>query len=301
MSKRKRNLFGLNWIGSKGLFADQIVDVLPAADTFVDLFCGGCAISHAALVSGKYKHVIANDIKDMGAFFKQAIEGKVENLLEPISREEFFARRKTDPKVMSCWSFSGNIRSYVWSIDESAFNLELFKAVVDPDWVKRKEHLHAAFVELMKIYEAGKLDRGAILYTQKVKTLNTLKRVADLAQWSHLAPMLEPSRKDYRDVVIPQGACVYADIPYINCQDYETDFSHDEFYKWWDAQPFPVFVSEYSAPEGFAEIWQTVRRVTSGNSGYKQAVEKIFVQERFAERYRRQDEQAQLELLEAAS
>ena len=300
MSK-KRKLYGLNWIGSKGLFADQIIDALPAADTFVDLFCGGCAVSHAALVSGKYKHIVCNDIKDMGAFFKQAIEGKVENLLEPISREEFNARNKTDPKVMSCWSFSGNIRSYTWGKEEGAFNLELFKAVVDPDWVKRKEHLRAAFVELMKIYEAGKLDRGSILCTQKVKTLNALKRVADLAQFSHLADMLKPSRKDYRDVVIPQGACVYADIPYVNCQDYKTDFKHDEFYKWWDAQPFPVFVSEYKAPAGFREIWQTVRRVTSGNLNHKQSVEKLFVQERFANEFRKQEQSTQPELLEAVS
>ena len=300
MSK-KCKLYGLNWIGSKGLFADQIIDILPAADTFIDLFCGGCAVSHAALVSGKYKHVIANDIKDMGAFFKQAIEGKVENLLEPISREEFFARNKTDPKVMSCWSFSGNLHSYIWGKEEGAFNLELFKAIADPDWVKRKEHLRAAFVELMKIYDAGKLTRKTIVYVQKVKTLNGLKRVADLAKWSHLAPMLEPSRKDYRDVVIPQGACVYADIPYINCQDYGTDFKHEEFYKWWDAQPFPVFVSEYEAPEGFSEIWQTVRRVTLGNLKYKQAVEKLFVQERFADRFRKREVQPQPELLEATA
>ncbi|MBQ2336255.1 MAG: DNA adenine methylase, partial [Victivallales bacterium] len=40
-------LYGLPYMGSKSDIAKQIVDILPAADTLVDLFAGGCAITHA--------------------------------------------------------------------------------------------------------------------------------------------------------------------------------------------------------------------------------------------------------------
>lgn len=54
--------FGIPYKGSKNSIAEWVVGNLPRADTFVDLFCGGCAITHAALLSGKYKNFIINDI-----------------------------------------------------------------------------------------------------------------------------------------------------------------------------------------------------------------------------------------------
>ena len=45
-------------MGSKSDIAKQIVDILPAADILIDLFAGGCAITHAALLSGKWKKII---------------------------------------------------------------------------------------------------------------------------------------------------------------------------------------------------------------------------------------------------
>jgi site-specific DNA-adenine methylase len=34
--------------GSKNAIARDIIDILPAGDVFVDLFAGGCAVTHAA-------------------------------------------------------------------------------------------------------------------------------------------------------------------------------------------------------------------------------------------------------------
>ena len=56
--------YGLPYKGSKNSIARWIIDSLPPADTFVDLFFGGGAVTHAALLSGKYQHFIANDIDD---------------------------------------------------------------------------------------------------------------------------------------------------------------------------------------------------------------------------------------------
>lgn len=71
--------YGLLYQGSKNKIAEKIIDLLPPADNFYDLFAGGCAITHRALLSGKYKHIYANDICDMPSLFKDAIEGKYAN------------------------------------------------------------------------------------------------------------------------------------------------------------------------------------------------------------------------------
>lgn len=61
-SKMVKMPYGIGYQGSKNGIAEWVVSHLPAADYFVDLFAGGCAVTHCALLSGKYKHVIANDI-----------------------------------------------------------------------------------------------------------------------------------------------------------------------------------------------------------------------------------------------
>ena len=50
--------YGLPYIGSKNAIAEWVVDLLPEADVLCDLFCGGCAITHCALLKNKYKKTI---------------------------------------------------------------------------------------------------------------------------------------------------------------------------------------------------------------------------------------------------
>ena len=61
---KRRKAYGLPYMGSKNRIAEWVVENLPSAGTLVDLFAGGCAITHCAMLSGKFKHVIANDISD---------------------------------------------------------------------------------------------------------------------------------------------------------------------------------------------------------------------------------------------
>ena len=63
MSKllRKR-LYGLPYQGSKNTIAEWILEKMPPAVMFFDLFAGGCAITHAAILSNKYKIFHVNDI-----------------------------------------------------------------------------------------------------------------------------------------------------------------------------------------------------------------------------------------------
>ena len=104
--------FGLPYQGSKSKIAPWVIDHLPKADCFVDLMAGGCAVTHAAMVSGKYKRFIANDIEGIPEIFKNAIEGKYRDFRTVPTREEFF---NTDDKLVKLlYSFGNDRKSYLW-------------------------------------------------------------------------------------------------------------------------------------------------------------------------------------------
>ena len=111
--------YGLPYKGSKNKIARDIIEFLPAGECLVDLFGGGGAISHAALLSGKWDRVIYNDAEPgMAGFFLNALKGDYRNVRQEwVSREEFFARRETDPYVKYMWSFGNNGRDYMYSTD----------------------------------------------------------------------------------------------------------------------------------------------------------------------------------------
>ena len=59
-------IYGLPYMGSKGRIAKQLMDALPSGRVLVDPFDGGCAVTHAALLAGKWERVVANDINTKG-------------------------------------------------------------------------------------------------------------------------------------------------------------------------------------------------------------------------------------------
>ena len=125
--------YGLMYQGSKNRIAEKIIDLLPPADNLYDLFAGGCAITHCALLNGKYKHIYANDICDMPKLFMDAINGKYANEDRWISREEFFANID-DPYMKSVWSFGGVGTSYMYSKKLEPFKKALWFAIMFNDW-----------------------------------------------------------------------------------------------------------------------------------------------------------------------
>ena len=108
--------YGLPYLGSKNRLARRLVEALPDAPVLYDVFCGGCAITHAALLSGKYSRVVANDINGMiPAAFEKAIRGGVRNEDRGISREEFRRLYLSDPYVAICFSFGNNLHEYCYA------------------------------------------------------------------------------------------------------------------------------------------------------------------------------------------
>ena len=110
--------YGLPYMGSKNRIAKELITEIiwnePNAEIFVDLFAGGCAMAHTALLSGKFKKVIANDINEMPKLFKDAIKGKYRDETRWISRDEFHKLKDTDMYIKSCWSFGNDGKTYLY-------------------------------------------------------------------------------------------------------------------------------------------------------------------------------------------
>lgn len=84
-------------MGSKNLIAERLVSQFPRAEYFVDLFAGGCAMTHAAFLSGKFNKFICNDLDFRGVeLFKQAVSGKFKNENRWISRDDFYKLKDSD-------------------------------------------------------------------------------------------------------------------------------------------------------------------------------------------------------------
>ena len=132
--------YGLPYKGSKNRIAKKILDVLPAAPVLYDVFAGGCAITHAALLSGKYSRVVANDINGMIPHaFETAIAGGFRNEDRWISRDNFQKLYKTDPYVAICFSFGNNLREYCYARDLEPYKRALHYAIFWKDTAPWRE------------------------------------------------------------------------------------------------------------------------------------------------------------------
>ena len=107
--------YGVPYQGSKNKIAEWVIDNLPEDEILVDLFAGGCAVTHAAMLSGKWNRIVANDIGDAPELFCDAIDGKYADEKRWISREDFQDLKDTDPYVSLCWSFGNNRTHYLYA------------------------------------------------------------------------------------------------------------------------------------------------------------------------------------------
>ena len=109
---------GLPYKGGKSKLAERIVSIFPHAEHLYDLFSGGCAIAHCALLKNKFPHVHINDINPMmPQAFVKALQGGFDDEDRWISREDFFKLKDTDPYVAICFSFGNDLKTYCYGKD----------------------------------------------------------------------------------------------------------------------------------------------------------------------------------------
>lgn len=270
--------YGMPYQGSKSRIAEWVVDILPPSHTLVDLFAGGCAITHCALLSGKWDRIIANDITDTVEVFQQAINGELDGYATVPTREEFLANKDTDTLLAILYSFGNDKTTYLWAPEIEAFKRPASLMVSAPSMAERRKW-YRAFCKGLISYITG---NNTLQRRWELGGLQALERLQGLRGASGDG-VLVPSSVDYRLVDIPEGATVYADPPYrgtANSARYGA-FDFDAFDAWLNGVDFPVFVSEFDAPEGCVEIARTERMTSMSATGSSTVVEKIYVQERF--------------------
>lgn len=139
--------YGLPYKGSKNRIARDIISFLPPGESLVDLFAGGCAITHAALeacdgIAPKWNEIICNDIDPLAiSLFRDCIDGKytVENHKQWISREDFHRMKDSNAWVRYCWSFGNNGLNYMYSREIEPWKRALHGAYVLNDYTLLEE------------------------------------------------------------------------------------------------------------------------------------------------------------------
>lgn len=290
--------YGMPYQGSKNKIVRWLMDVLPPADVFVDLFGGGGAVSHAALLSGKYRHVIYNELEPLVAKgFDMAVHGKFKGEDRWISREDFIRLKDTDPYAAICFSFGNDHKTYAYSPDMEAYKKALHELIfwrqtdnimqypfVEADAVKRLcdiddrrgRRLAYRTIVLTEAVKSGKcIKRGAHWYvgTKQIDNLQSLQSLERLQRLQSL----ETYNTSYENVPIPKNAVVYCDIPYRNTKGYnEGGFDHERFYEWALSRPYDVYISEYGMPENFYEIDNTKRQGCMSATTSTATTERLF-------------------------
>ena len=263
--------YGLPYQGSKNKIAEFIISKLPRAEHFYDLFAGGCAITHCALVSGKYNHIHANDIQvKYPQLFYDAAHGKYRNENRVITRDEFFMFKDSDALVELCRSFGNGRNHYLWDRNIEDVKQAACKVIMCDDKQKRRLYFREFINKLQSNMTND--EKSKLLQLQSLESIERLERLE----------RLEISGKSYDDVEILPNSVVYCDPPYIGTKGYGVDFDHDKFYQWLRSTTFPVYISEYTMPSDFIPV-ATVDKVANfsatNNSTIKQ--ENLYIHERF--------------------
>ena len=298
--------YGLPYKGSKNQIAEWIVEQLPEGEVFVDLFCGGGAVTHCAMLSRKWSRFIMNDIDGrLPVLFKDCAYGLYTTKTHPewISRQEFHERKEDDAYIALVWSFGNNGKDYLYADDIEEYKHAYHVLVFDNDpkplheiginiKLSSKQNAYSRYLDyatqIRDVFTKIKMNEYRLENYERLQTLERLESLYRLQSLQSLQSLqrLQSLQSDYRDVAIHDGAVIYCDIPYrsTNCGKYE-GFNHADFYAWAEKQD-NIFISEYSMPEPFVEVASIEKTVlsTSNGSGYK-AIEKLFTNRRTLQRY----------------
>lgn len=256
--------YGVPYKGSKNAIARWVVDNLPAGERLVDLFAGGCAVTHCAALSGKWKSFLVNDINDIPQMFVDAIHGKYKDDYRWVSREEFFLLKEADPYIRQCWSFGFGGNSYLYSKEVEAYKKAVHYSLTAKTVHERYVWHRRAVRELIELLNNRLLD---------------LKHSGDCENLERLQS-LESLQSDYRAVPLRDGDIVYCDIPYRGTSaEYCKGFDYEAFYDWCAAQTVPVYISEYTMPEERFECVAQIERCghLSATNNANRKMEKLFI------------------------
>ena len=193
--------YGISYMGSKTAIAEELIDLLPSGKRFVDLFGGGFAMSHCALLSGKYESVFYNEINPLVVeLIRKAINGDYNyDRFKPefITREKFFELKDKDGYVAYIWSFGNIGRTYFFGKDIEKHKQSLHNAVVFEDYSEAIK-INDAFANIkgdtikgrrlscMKIIRQNLKNRCDLQHLRRLQRLQQLQQLERLQQLEQL-------------------------------------------------------------------------------------------------------------------
>ena len=281
------NKYGFPYKGSKNKLAEKIVNLFPDAENFYDLFCGGCAITHRALIENRWNNYVINDIDERcPKLFLDAINGKFKDETRWISREDFFKLKDDDGYVAFCWSFGNNGRCYLYAKDLEPYKKALHCALYFSDYSEAKKILNEKIEEIeieKDFYKKYLLCKKYIKHNpglERLQSLESLERLQRLQRLERLQRLqrLESNCKSYAEIEIKPNSIIYCDIPYKNTDKYSNiDFDHEFFYEWCKKQTELCFISSYDMPEDFIPIAVLPHRSMLCATKNNPVIEKVFI------------------------
>lgn len=285
-------LYGLPYKGSKNKIAKKIVDMLPSATHFYDLFCGGCAISHYAMTTGKYQHIHINDINPMcPQFFVDCLDGKYNNDDRWISREDFFRLKDSDPFVAFVWSFGNNLRDYLYGRKIEPWNKALHYLLYfrdaslvrvfdcDMEYISHIENIEDRYAAIRSHLKSTFHWKNELRNYCRHRRCVNMYAQRESATIEGIKSCIGTSSCDYSDFTFEKDSIIYCDIPYKDTNCYGKDkFDYERFYEWCSLQEHPVFISEYDMPaDRFVAIAEISHTSHLCATSVKKTKERIFV------------------------
>jgi len=223
----------MRYMGGKHRQAKRIVECLPAGDVYVEPFLGGASV--AALAAPLFpKAILADYNADLVALWKGAVSGEWVPQSEPLTREQY-AHLKAG---------GGSAEDRAFAATCMSFGGKWFGGYADG--LPGRDYR----------------DGGA---------RGIARKVAQLREASDLTIV----HSDYGSLSgIGPGTVVYCDPPYATTTGYagasRDEFDSERFWStaaMWADNGAAVYVSEYSAPEGWETVLDLPRPVSLRRSG----------------------------------
>lgn len=297
------------YLGSKARIAESLINEMcsanPQADTFIDLFGGGGAMSESALKRPQFKRVIYNELNAgvVNLMRKIQSEGITSEFYQWVSREEFNDLKNGDSwragLIKTCWSFGNNQRCYLYGK-----NIEASKKIGHDVIVNRCEVAANLLGISLDVIEAPTINERRLKFLKERKRSQRLQHLERLEHLEHLQRLqrlqrLETSSYLNRLEVFNESAfdfnlsayekdrtIIYLDPPY---QDSSDSIKNSQYMNNYIANKhsvdhfaslgFTVYLSEYRNPNPdlWAEVFNIEKRVTlSSTNNVNKKIERLF-------------------------
>lgn len=230
--------YGVPYQGNKSRIADIIINILPSGKRLVDLFGGGGAITHCALLTNKWEEQVYNDINPLiTTLFMDAVNGKYHDEDRVITREDFENLKDTDPYVKYIWSFGNNGTGYLWGKDIEKEKCLACEMILEKD-IQERRLKYSRLIKMVR--ESNDPTPGRLASIERLQAITQLESLQ----------RLEVTNISYQEYQYQEGDIVYCDVPYEDitknkCSDYGLEFDSKEFYEWVKKQDYPIYFSSY--------------------------------------------------------